>query len=50
MEGKNKSRDRARKKLESHRCHLAAKGERCQNLTGGPQPRRDTKINRNGLI
>ena len=39
-----------RKKAESGRCHFAAKGERCQNITSKPQPCGDTKINRNMLI
>ena len=34
----------------SERCHVAAERERHQNLTSRPQPRGDTKINRNGLI
>ena len=39
-----------RKKAESGTCHVAAKGEGCQNLTGMPQSQGDTQINRNGLI
>lgn len=47
----NPSRDSRGKKVESGRRHVAAKGERCQNLTvGKPQPRGDTQINRNGPI
>ena len=39
-----------RKKGESGRCHVTAKGERQQKLTGKPQLCGDTQINRNGLI
>ena len=42
------SRERRRKKVESGRGHVAAKGERGQNLTGKPQPHGDTQIDRNG--
>ena len=46
----NPRRDRRGKKVESGRCHAAAEGERCQNLTGRPQPPDNTQINRNGSI
>ena len=40
--------ERRRKKVELGRDHVAAKGERCQNLTSMPQTHGDTQINRNG--
>ena len=43
----NPSRDRREKKAESGRYHVATEGEKCQNLTGKPQPCGDTQINRN---
>ena len=39
-----------RKKAETGRHHVAAKGKRHQNLISKPQPRGDTQINRNGFI
>lgn len=41
-------KDREGKKVESERCHEAAIGERCQNLTSKPQTCGNTHINRNG--
>ena len=46
----NPSRDRRGKKVESGDAMLAAKGEGRCNLTGRPQSRGDTQVNRNGLI
>ena len=46
----NPSRDRGGKRAEIERHHVAAKGKRCQNLTGKPQPHDDTQINRNELF
>lgn len=46
----NPSRDRGEKRTELERHHVAAKGERCQNLTGKPWTHDDTWINRNGLL
>ena len=37
-----------RKTAESGRCHAPAKGDRHWKLTGKPQPRGDTLMNRNG--
>lgn len=37
------------KKVESGRHYVADKGDRCQNITGKPQPHNDLQINRNGL-
>ena len=45
----NPSRDRGGKK-KSGRCHVAAEGERHQNLTGKPQPCGNMQVNINGLI
>ena len=44
------SRDRGEKKMESDKPHVAAKGERCQNLIGKSQFCGAIQINRNGLI
>ena len=34
----NPGRDKGGKEVESERCHIAAEGERCQNIIGKPQP------------
>ena len=46
----NPSRDKGGKKVELGRCHVAAEGERHQNLTGKAQPHANVQSNKNGLI
>ena len=46
----NPSIDRGERKVKSRTHHVAAEGERHQNLTGKASPYGDTQINRNGFI
>ena len=47
----NLNRDREREQVESERSHVNAEGKKLRhNLTGKPQSRGDTQINRNGLL